>query len=209
MEFGSAAAADRLDIAVLGVGLCFVGCRRIAETDADQLTPEESASLTTTLPASRRASGAARAAARPLLLQLGASIAPILKRPGGAPLWPSGVLGSLAHDATFAVAAVGRQQDIGGIGIDIEPADPLPSDVADLVAAPSELAGVSGTIAARAVFCAKEAVYKAVYPVSGLMLEYDDIRVDLRSGTAVTRYGHRLTIRHHVSTHIVALALAR
>src|SRR5262249_62240129 len=57
---------------------------------------------------------------------------------GGAPMWPTGITGSLAHDSSVAVAAVGMCSDIGGIGIDIEPAESLPAELLGLVATPRE-----------------------------------------------------------------------
>jgi 4'-phosphopantetheinyl transferase EntD len=198
-----------LDISGLGEPYCLVGCRRIAEGDELQLTATERASLGATLTASRRASGAARALARQLVSQLGAGVAPIVKGRDGAPVWPHGIAGSLAHDATFAVAAVGWKRDVGSVGIDIEPAEPLPSDVVPLVATPRELARCADPMAAREIFCAKEAVYKAVYALDGRMLDYDDIGVDLQASIATTRQGHRIALRRHVSTHVVLLALIR
>ena len=47
----------------------------------------------------------------------------VTKAPSGAPLWPRGIVGSLAHDRAVAVAAVARAADISCLGIDIEPAE--------------------------------------------------------------------------------------
>src|ERR1700738_2063745 len=53
------------------------------------------------------------------------------RRGGG--LAPRGVIGSLTHDARVAMAAVGRSCDVGAIGIDVEPAEPLPTELLDMV----------------------------------------------------------------------------
>jgi 4'-phosphopantetheinyl transferase EntD len=63
-------------------------------------------------------------------------------------------------------------------------------------------------LAGRIVFAAKEAVYKAAYPLDRAFLEFADIEVDLGAGRAVTRTGRTLSIRHCVASHIVVLAFA-
>ena len=186
-----------------------IGHRLISPGDEDALTPEEAASIESALPEVRRASGAARIVARQLLQRLGLASAIIPKHPSGMPIWPAGFVGSLAHDESVAVAAVARTRDFRTVGIDIEPALPLPADMCDLVLSPRERQSLGGgPLAGRLVFAAKEAVYKAVYPLDRVFLEFSDIEVDLSAGKAVTRTGRTLSLRHCVSSHIVALALA-
>jgi 4'-phosphopantetheinyl transferase EntD len=186
-----------------------VGHRRIAAGDETALMPEETATITTQAVAARRASGAARMVARQLLAELGHAPCPILKAASGAPLWPQGVVGSLAHDDEIAVAAVAAHGTINGLGVDIEPAAPLPLDMIDLVASPRErLALGDDPHHARLLFAAKEAVYKAVHPLDGVFLEFHDIAVDLAGRTASVRSGRKFDLRFCVSTHLVALALA-
>jgi 4'-phosphopantetheinyl transferase EntD len=182
-------------------------CRRIGHDDAARLLDAEAAVLTTTVPAARRASGAARTAARQLLAHLGGSGAPILRTPAGAPVWPAGFVGSLAHDDTVAVAAVGRSAAAAGLGIDVEPAEPLPADVADLVVHPRDVvADPADPLSSRLVFVAKEAVYKAVHPLCGLVLDWPDITVDLAAGRAVTVTGHVAELFVTRAPRLVALA---
>jgi 4'-phosphopantetheinyl transferase EntD len=184
-----------------------LGCRTITIGDELALAPDEARSITATLMPARRASGAARIVARELLSRLGVPCAAIPKSPSGQPLWPAGVTGSLAHDDTIAAAAVARLRDISALGIDVEPAAPLPPDVLSLVARPEELAGLPGQpCAGRIVFAAKEAVYKALHPLDGVPLEYEDIHVDLRRGQATTRTDRVVQLRYVVSTRIVTLA---
>jgi 4'-phosphopantetheinyl transferase EntD len=186
-----------------------VGHRLISPGDEDALTPEEAASINSPLPGIRRASGAARIVARQLMQRLGLTSAGIPKDPSGMPIWPAGFVGSLAHDETVAVAAVARSQDFRAVGIDIEPALPLPADMRDLVLSAREQQSLGeDPLAARVVFSVKEAVYKAVYPLDRVFLEFADIQVDLKGGQAVTRAGRTLSFRHCVARHIVALAFA-
>jgi len=184
-----------------------IGHRLITPGDENALTADEAASISS-LPERRRASGAARIVARQLMAQLGVAAA-VPKHPSGMPIWPASLVGSLAHDARVAVAAVARAHDFHTIGIDVEPALPLPADMHDLVLTIHEREKLGGDpLAARIVFAAKEAVYKAAYPLDRVFLEFGDIEVDLNVGKAVTRTGRTLSHRHCVATHIVALAFA-
>jgi 4'-phosphopantetheinyl transferase EntD len=129
------------------------------------------------------------------------------RKHGAAPEWPPGWTGSLSHSDRYAAAAVARRGDIAGIGIDIEPADPLPGEIRDAVIVQSEF-GPFATVefADRIVFCAKEASYKAVYPLDRRFLEFDGMSVNLDTGTAETSYGRRVSLSIHVDHRIVVLA---
>ena len=129
------------------------------------------------------------------------------KGSGGAPTWPNGVVGSLAHDDRVAVAAVGRSRDVGAIGIDVEPAELLPAELLDMVATPLERLKIADDpYGGRLLFVAKEAVYKAVYSLDRTFLEHHDVEVDLAERTAVVRNGRVVKLRFSLSTHLVALA---
>jgi 4'-phosphopantetheinyl transferase EntD len=158
----------------------------------------------------RRASGAARIVAKALLGELGASPGVELPRSSSrAPQWPPGFVGSLAHDREFAAAAVARTPSILGVGIDIEPPLPLPEDLLDMIATPSERQQLKGDlVSARLLFCIKEAVYKAINPIDGVFLEHPDVEVSLESSVASTTTGHKLRIQAMAGPRLVALALS-
>ncbi len=159
--------------------------------------------------ARRRASGAARIVARRLIGELGGDAAAPLSRAGsGAPLWPEGIVGSLAHDEDFAVAAAARRSSLAGLGVDIEPAEPLPADLVDLVLSLAEQRETKGDgVRRRLVFAAKEAVYKAIHPLDGTPLEYSDIEVRLADASALLRDGRRLRLVTRAGVRLVAVAL--
>jgi 4'-phosphopantetheinyl transferase EntD len=188
-----------------GVG---VGARRIRRGDEAAFADRRGS--TPVHLARRRASGAARIVARSLLGDLGADAqAPLPRSPSGAPLWPDGILGSLAHDDAFAVAAVARLGRLAGLGVDVEPAEPLPGDLIGLVLSAAERAETEGDgVKQRLVFAAKEAVYKAIHPLDGTPLEYGDIEVGLGEGTAVLRDGRRIRLVTFAGKRLVAVALA-
>ena len=159
--------------------------------------------------ARRRASGAARLAARRLLPELnGDAAAPLPRSTSGAPAWPDSFVGSLAHDDSYGAAAIGRRGALVGIGIDIEPAEPLPADLVDFVLTPPERRETSADpVAQRLVFAAKEAVYKAIHPLDGSALEYADITIRLFDGAATLRDGRRLRLFTLRAARLVAVAL--
>lgn len=172
--------------AVLPPGI-LAGCRAILAGDEAALWPAEAESIRSRSPQAQRASGSARMVARGLLHRLGREQGPILRGASGAPAWPAGVTGSLAHDEEMAVAAVALQGAFRSIGIDVEPAEPLPDDIAVIAVHPGDVVGGEHRgLGARLVYCAKEAAYKAVYPLDGEVLGYEAISVHLPAMVAVT-----------------------
>lgn len=183
------------------------GCRLIRGEDETHLLPEEARSIPARQPAMRRASGAARWIAHRLLTDLGFNDFALLRTPSGAPAWPGGVTGSLAHDDDMAVAAVAPVGDIVSLGIDVEPALPLPDEILTLVATPADQTGAAPRLlAGRILFAAKEAVYKAVYPLDRQVLGYEDITVDLNTGRATTTTGRSASLVYCIAPRVVVLA---
>jgi len=195
-------------IEALAVPGLLIGHRVISAGDENALLDEEAASIASPVIAVRRASGAARIVARALLAQLGYARVAVPKGQAGEPIWPAGISGSIAHDDRTAVAAVGRLRDIRAVGIDVEPAVPLPPEMLKLIATPRELRSIADDpLQGKLLFVAKEAVYKAVYPLDRVFLEFRDIEVDLVSRAAATRTGRAVALRTCVSSHVVVVAL--
>jgi len=183
-----------------------VDYRRIQPGDELGLLPEEARSITSQLVRVRRASGAARTLGRDLLTRLGHAPCAIPKGDTGAPQWPAGFVGSFAHDGDIAVAVVATRRAFDTVGIDIEPAEPLPDELRDLVVTSRECLA-SDPLQGRLLFAAKEAVYKAIAARESLLLDYQDIDVDLAAKRARLRDGRELNLRWIVSTYVVVLAL--
>jgi 4'-phosphopantetheinyl transferase EntD len=185
-----------------------IGHRLITPGDELALLEEEKHSIASDVVRVRRASGAARIVGRQLLARLGYAECALPKGPSGAPIWPAGVTGSFAHDDRVAVAAVGLCGNVGAVGIDVEPAELLPSELLELVATPQEQLSIcDDPYHGRLLFAAKEAVYKAIYPLDQILLEYHDIQIDLADRKAVVRNGRVLELRFSMSAHLVVLAL--
>lgn len=151
---------------------------------AKRLCPEALALAAAHYPAaSRRQSflaGRSVAAAALSALQLPVEVG---RDSDGAPLWPAGAVGSIAHDALQAVAMVGRSSLWRAVGVDVEPDQPLPADAASLVLrAEDHIAlrdgfGSDASRNERLVFCAKECVHKALHPWRGVWLEFEEVFV--------------------------------
>jgi 4'-phosphopantetheinyl transferase EntD len=172
-----------------------IGHRMISQGDELTLLPQEKESLSFLTIERRRASGAARHVARKLMNSMGFAELPILRGTDGAPIWPSGIVGSMAHDDRIAVASVGLQRDLDTVGIDIESVDPLPPDMLELIATPMEQRAIADNpLGAKLLFVIKEAVYKAVYPLDHKFLDFHDIDVDLANHLATTMTGRTLAL---------------
>jgi 4'-phosphopantetheinyl transferase EntD len=128
----------------------------------------------------------ARRCAREALATLGYAPAPIRMGSKREPLWPPGVVGSITHTTGFRAAAVAPKTICASVGIDAEQNLPLPDGVKDYitVAEESEMLAALARAApcrqwARLLFCAKEAVYKAWYPLTGRWLDFTDARLTI------------------------------
>jgi 4'-phosphopantetheinyl transferase EntD len=148
------------------------------ELDAG-LFDEEAISLGRAVAARRREFRTGRACAREALARLGLADVAIPSGARGEPLWPASVVGSITHCAGYRAAAVARASDVRGLGIDAEPHAPLPDGVLDAVSSAAErrALGGAGVCWDRLLFSAKEAVFKAWFPLAGRGLEFCDVEV--------------------------------
>ena len=151
-----------------------------------QLFPEEEALLARAVDKRRREFATARACARSALARLGVAPAPILPGERGAPGWPPGIVGSITHCAGYRAAAVAPVRDVLAIGVDAEPDDALPDGVLTAISLPGERArlldlasAAPGTNWDRLLFCAKEATYKAWFPLARRWLGFEDADITI------------------------------
>ena len=142
----------------------------------------EAAAVADAVPERRREFGTVRHCARQALRRLGVPAVPILPDADRAPRWPVGVVGSMTHCAGYRAAVVARSADLRGVGIDAERHAALPGDVLDLVVRDEERAPLLALAGARPdlhwdriLFCAKEAVYKAWFPLTRRWLDFADV----------------------------------
>jgi 4'-phosphopantetheinyl transferase EntD len=155
--------------------------------DTAQLLPEEEQAVSGATDRRRREFASGRACARLALARLGVQAAPIPSGPNREPLWPAGVVGSITHCDGYRASAVASVEHVLSIGIDAEPHAPLPDDVVEQVAFGPELAMVAsgGDLHLdRVLFCVKEAVYKAWFPLARTWLGFEDATVSIEIPTA-------------------------
>lgn len=132
-----------------------------------------------------------RHCARLALADIGVAPVPILKGDKGEPCWPDGVVGSLTHCEGYRGAVVGRRDQVRSVGIDAEPHGTLPRGVLDAISLPaerSELGALPGQLHwDRILFCAKEATYKAWFPLTHRWLGFEDAHITFDiDGTGVS-----------------------
>ncbi|GLY02175.1 MULTISPECIES: 4'-phosphopantetheinyl transferase superfamily protein [Actinoplanes] len=147
------------------------------------LFPAEEAVIARAVDKRRREFTTVRHCARAALAQLGVAAAPIVPGERGAPGWPAGIVGSMTHCAGFRGSAVAWSSEVTAIGLDAEPAGPLPDGVLEAVARPEEILALDraarGVPWDRLLFSAKESVYKAWFPIAHRFLDFSEARLDL------------------------------
>jgi 4'-phosphopantetheinyl transferase EntD len=148
------------------------------------LSEKETAAMAGFVEKRRREYATARALARAGLERFfGVRDFDLLNADDRSPIWPEGICGSIAHSDTRAWVAL-VEAGYGTIGIDGEARTELGRDLWRLTLRDEERADVEALPAssrgrrALALFSAKEALYKAQYPRSGLFMQYMALRVE-------------------------------
>jgi len=159
--------------------------------------PEEEALIARSVAKRRNEFITVRHCARVAMGRLGLPPAPILKGEKGEPRWPDGLVGSLTHTRGYRGAVVGRSTAVRSVGIDAEPHDVLPDRVLEAISLPAERRQIAALPQElhwdRILFCAKEATYKAWFPLTGRWLGFEDAHIsfeldpDGRTGSFVSR----------------------
>jgi 4'-phosphopantetheinyl transferase EntD len=151
-----------------------------------RLFPEEEALLGRAVAKRRKEFVGGRACAHRALERLGRPPSPILSGTRGEPEWPAGVVGSITHCEGYRASAVANASEFVTVGIDAEPNRALPAGVLRDVAGPEERAELDELRRAqpdvnwdRLLFSAKEAVYKAWFPLARRWLGFEDALVTL------------------------------
>jgi enterobactin synthetase component D len=108
---------------------------------------------------------------------------PVAIRPDRTPDWPEGLVGSISHTDGLALAGVAEARHWRSLGLDVEQemSMELLAEVGSMVLDEAEWrhrpAGWRETAFATLAFSAKEALYKALYPLTGRMMEFRDARL--------------------------------
>ncbi len=149
------------------------------------LRPEEEPAMARTVEKRRLEFTSGRVAARQAMLDMGHAPKAVLMAPDRSPIWPDGLVGSITHSDDACIAVVTQGSSRRSIGIDIEPDTPLDLDLEEVICTPSERAWLDAHCKerrghlAKQIFCMKESFYKALYPLTGQILGFEDVEVRL------------------------------
>lgn len=152
---------------------------------AEGMFDAEARAVARAVPARRAEFAAGRRAAHRAMERLGVPAAPVAMGSDRAPVWPPGVIGSISHCEGACAALVALAGDMRAVAVDLEPDTDLPADLLPIVCSPGERAWLGGLAPetagrmARLIFSVKECVFKLQYPMTGKMLEFSDMEVDI------------------------------
>jgi len=155
-------------------------------TDEDPMPAAELAATVSMQPDRYNEFMHGRACARAALAALGL---PDQTIPVGAhrePVWPTGIVGSISHCGAVAAAAAARRDEIGGLGIDLEFADPLDAATLNLICRDPEQFWLQQTDDrlrfAKLIFSAKESIFKCIWPTIRHFVDFQDIGIKIDIG---------------------------
>ena len=152
-----------------------------AGDDLPALPASERALTGPMVPSRMREFAWGREAARRALAGIGIAPVPLLPDADRVPVWPPGVTGSISHSGRICGAAIRR--GAGSLGFDIETGKGLAQDLWEEVLTGHELERLwrlpapDRPAAALAHFTAKEAVFKAHFPVYRQMFGFMDAEI--------------------------------
>jgi 4'-phosphopantetheinyl transferase EntD len=132
---------------------------------------------------------AGRHCAHGALEQLGLPASPILRGEKREPLWPQGYQGSISHCRDFCLAACCKLEQIRGIGVDVEPLEPMKPGVQRHIESATESAfmRLHPDLPERLIFSLKESLYKCLFPHLGRYFGFH--AVELQIDRDDQRYG--------------------
>lgn len=144
--------------------------------------PQEAAHLTRAIAKRQQEFAAGRAMAREAMQALAGApvVLPILSGEDRAPIWPAGWQGSISHKSTLCMAVVGQSGPL--LGLDVEEDVPLAQNLIPTICSETEIARISGADEghlAKLIFCAKEAAYKAQYPLTRMVFGFHRLEMRL------------------------------
>ncbi|HYD78352.1 MAG TPA: 4'-phosphopantetheinyl transferase superfamily protein [Paucimonas sp.] len=167
------------------------GVLHSAPHPAPAMTPRLPAALERAVPKRQAEYLAGRYCAQASLSAIGLP-APVEINSDRSPRWPPGGVGSISHADGLAVAVAARRERYGAVGIDVERMldAETAAQIGGMLVVEDEMdlrpAGWSRERFLTLVFSAKEALYKAVYPLCGQIMEFHDARLHAIGDRALT-----------------------
>ncbi|MCJ8510645.1 4'-phosphopantetheinyl transferase superfamily protein [Rhizobium lemnae] len=174
---------------MLGIGTRYEPMREpVREAGGIQLPP----ALATAVPSRQLEYLAGRACAVEACRRLGLDTTPAATGLYREPIWPAGVVGSITHSKGEAIAVIAPFIACRSLGVDIEHIVDLQKaeDLFSVIADPAEanvlkdLMGDNLALIFTLIFCAKEAIFKATWPLVRRFIDFDEVRlVAAKSGS--------------------------
>lgn len=148
------------------------------------LLPGEARAVDRAVESRQREHATGRVFARTAIAALGIVAAPLLTGPAREPIWPAGIVGAISHSRSLAWAAAARQDSgIIGLGIDLEQFGRLQPSLYRRLFTREEVRFIEATDAESAtlLFSAKEAIYKAVFPLAGRFIGFQEVELTINA----------------------------
>ncbi len=153
------------------------------------LWPAELDQLGHVVPKRRREFAGGRLCARIAIGSIGGAVGPILIGPGGEPVWPQGITGSITHSSGLCAAAAALERNVSCLGIDCESIGAVDESMREMVLRSDERSMLIALEEERSAvpwlaiaFSAKEAAWKAIFPRLRQQQSFNDIRVTVLAG---------------------------
>ncbi len=153
----------------------------------DGLSPAERAVVASAVAKRQHQFSTGRWLARRVLAEMGYPDFALLRDADRLPRWPENVVGTISHKDTLCIVAIASTRDRLALGVDIEPDEAIAPGLERLVCRPRErdwLQSATGPSdrgrRCRAIFSAKEAVYKAFFPRLRQFWGFRDVEVEIR-----------------------------
>lgn len=151
----------------------------------EALRPAERALVTRAVPKRQHEFATGRCLARELLARLGAPDTALLADADRVPIWPAGFVGSISHAHGLCVVAACKRREFAGLGVDVEDAEAVRPELWRRILREDEERWLHAQPDARKLhlaavfFSAKEAAYKAVFPLTRARLGFQDLALEI------------------------------
>ncbi len=127
---------------------------------------------------------AGRSCARMALAQIGQAACALPADADGLPIWPAATMGSITHSRGWCCAVAASANTMTYLGIDLEKTNRLSARAMKRVVHPLEAPMVGeDQILGSLLFSAKEAFFKAQFPVWHATLNFTDIALHIDTDT--------------------------
>jgi 4'-phosphopantetheinyl transferase EntD len=114
--------------------------------------------------------------------EVGYDLSQLPAAPTREPVWPEGILGSITHSKQMAISCVSVSDEISSIGIDAEELMKigLAQEIERVIATEEELLMIAGAdyqMGITILFSAKEALYKALFPLARTFIDFKEVKL--------------------------------